>query len=133
MGLIRKTALTTVLAGAGLAGYLSAGRPELTATVYGAALAEQGASTPSLTDPENRRVFYGDLHLHTTYSGDAWSWGTKVTPAMAFAFAKGEPVKVPAIQLRAEQGLNVKDDVTVRRAWPLDFFAVTDHADAAAL
>src|SRR5262249_27031454 len=79
--------------------------------------------------PENRTVFYGDLHLHTTYSWDAWAWGTKVTPAMAYAFAKGQPVKLPAIQVRAEEGLKTNEDVTVKRAWPLDFMAVTDHAE----
>src|SRR5262245_27499277 len=99
------------------------------------ALALVQASAPSAlqggpaaaTPPENRRVYYGDLHLHTTYSADAWSWGTKVTPAMAYAFAKGEPVKLPALQVRAEEGVRTNEDVTVRRAWPLDFMAVTDH------
>jgi hypothetical protein len=98
------------------------------AVVVTAAPSRQSQSAATVTPPENRRVFYGDLHLHTTYSWDAWSWGTKVTPAMAFAFAKGEPVTLPAIQVRSEEGINTAD-VTVKRKWPLDFLAVTDHAE----
>jgi hypothetical protein len=89
-----------------------------------------GVAYTNAIPPENRRVFYGDLHLHTTYSNDAWNWGTKVTPAMAYAFAKGETVKVPAVQVRSEEGVPLTSDVAVRRSWPLDFMAVTDHAES---
>jgi hypothetical protein len=30
--------------------------------------------------PEARRALFGELHLHTTMSFDAWTFGTKVTP-----------------------------------------------------
>lgn len=76
-----------------------------------------------------RRAFFGELHLHTTLSFDAWTRGTKVTPDMAYKFARGETVMVPASQVAAEQGLSGRRDVPARRAWPLDFTAVTDHSE----
>jgi hypothetical protein len=93
------------------------------------------ASTPpaalyrSAVPPEARRAFFGELHLHTTMSFDAWSFGTKVTPDQAYRFARGETVTVPAAQVQVEQGLQTAADVPARRAWPLDFAAVTDHSE----
>jgi hypothetical protein len=79
--------------------------------------------------PEARRALFGELHLHTTMSFDAWTFGTKVTPDTAYRFARGETVMVPAIQLEQEQGAAGKADVPAKRAWPLDFAAVTDHSE----
>jgi hypothetical protein len=76
-----------------------------------------------------RRAFFGELHLHTTLSFDAWTRGTKVTPDMAYRFARGETVMVPASQVAAEEGIVGHRDVPARRAWPLDFTAVTDHSE----
>ena len=62
-----------------------------------------------------RVALFGDLHVHTTYSFDAYAFGTIATPDDAYLYAKGNPVRHPAgydVQLRA----------------PLDFYAVTDHA-----
>ena len=64
----------------------------------------------------DRRVYFGELHLHTAYSFDAWSlMGTKTTPEQAYEFMQGQPVHVGGVEQR--------------RAWPLDFAAVTDHAE----
>ncbi len=63
----------------------------------------------------NRNAYFGDLHVHTNYSFDAFAFGTVASPYDAYRFARGESIKHPAgfdIQLRA----------------PLDFYAVTDHA-----
>ncbi|MBS0332595.1 MAG: DUF3604 domain-containing protein, partial [Proteobacteria bacterium] len=79
--------------------------------------------------PAARRAFFGELHLHTIMSLDAWTFGTKVTPDQAYRFARGETVMVPAEQVAKEQGLNVTGLVPARRAWPLDFTAVTDHSE----
>jgi hypothetical protein len=79
--------------------------------------------------PELRRAFFGQLHIHTQASYDAWAMGTKLTPAQAYAFARGETVMVPASQLQLQQGLASDGAVAARRAWPLDFMAVTDHAE----
>ncbi len=63
-----------------------------------------------------RRAYFGDLHLHTSYSMDAVILGgTLTTLDEAYRFARGEPV----------------DHLgqTVRLDRPLDFLAVTDHAE----
>jgi hypothetical protein len=64
-----------------------------------------------------REAYYGDLHLHTSYSYDAYLMGgTTVDPDEAYRFAKGE-----VIDYLGE---------AVRRREPLDFMAVTDHAES---
>src|SRR3569833_1358012 len=80
--------------------------------------------------PDQRRVFFGELHLHTTLSVDAWTYGTKLLPADAYKFGRGETVMVPAEQVAKEQGIAGDKEVPARRAWPLDFMAVTDHAES---
>ncbi|XOV89177.1 MAG: DUF3604 domain-containing protein [Pseudomonadota bacterium] len=62
-----------------------------------------------------RQAYFGDLHVHTTYSFDAFAFGTLATPYDAYRYAMGEAIKHPA-------GF----DVQLRE--PLDFYAVTDHA-----
>ena len=59
---------------------------------------------------------WGDLHVHTSYSLDANVFGTLATPADAYRFAKGEP-------------LTRADGTTVKLTRPLDFVAVTEHAE----
>jgi hypothetical protein len=83
----------------------------------------------STIPPEQRRAFFGDLHHHTALSFDAWTFGTKILPDEAYKFGRGETVMVPAEQVARQQGLATKSDVPARRAWPLDFMAVTDHAE----
>ena len=61
-----------------------------------------------------RVPLFGDLHVHTTYSFDAYIFGTLATPDDAYEFAKGKSIKHPA-------GFNVSLDR------PLDFYGVTDH------
>jgi len=65
--------------------------------------------------PGHKQVYWGDLHVHTAYSLDAYGFGTLRTPAEAYRFAKGDAVGSPA------------GDVQLER--PLDFMAVTDHAE----
>jgi len=62
-----------------------------------------------------RNAYFGDLHVHTTYSNDAFAFGTLATPYDAYRYAKGQPIKHPG-------GF----DVQLRQS--LDFYAVTDHA-----
>ncbi len=69
-----------------------------------------------------RQPLFGDLHIHTAVSMDAYSLGTRGTPDDAYRFARGEPIDVysgaPADPTRRAQ---------IDR--PLDFAAVTDHAE----
>ena len=64
--------------------------------------------------PVERKAYFGDLHVHTTYSFDAYAFGTLATPYDAYRFAKGEAIANPA-------GFNMQ------LSRPLDFYAVTDH------
>jgi hypothetical protein len=62
-----------------------------------------------------RNVYFGDLHLHTRLSLDAYLYDTETLPDDAFRYAQGEPVQYMGRP--------------VQRHAPLDFLAVTDHAE----
>ncbi len=74
-----------------------------------------GDETPSLLNTGERQVFFGDLHLHTSYSLDAAAAKTNTTPDDAYMYAKGEQIDYLGRM--------------IRRTAPLDFLAVTDHAE----
>jgi len=64
----------------------------------------------------DREAYYGDLHLHTSYSFDAYVWGgSAVGPDEAYRFGKGNVVNYLG--------------QSVQRREPLDFLAVTDHSE----
>jgi hypothetical protein len=69
---------------------------------------------PEVTYPN--RVYFGDTHLHTTYSADAGMIGNTLGPEEAYRFAKGQAVKSST-------------GVQARLARPLDFLVVADHAE----
>lgn len=87
------------------------------------------AAYKSPVPPAERRALFGELHLHTALSFDAWTSGTKLLPDDAYRFGRGETIMVPALQVGRQQGLDAKEMVPARRAWPLDFMGVTDHAE----
>jgi len=70
-----------------------------------------------------RRPFFGDLHVHTQFSLDASTQGTRNRPADAYRFARGERL---GIQPYTATGDPMR---SVQLARPLDFAAVTDHAE----
>jgi len=70
-----------------------------------------------------RRAFFGDLHVHTRLSFDAQAFDVRTTPAEAYAFAQGAPVRLPPLDASG-QGTR-----TVQLDRPLDFAAVTDHSE----
>ena len=62
------------------------------------------------------QAFFGDTHLHTSFSFDAGLFGATTTPDDAYRFARGEEVT-------ASKGLKAKLDR------PLDFLVVADHGE----
>ncbi len=70
-----------------------------------------------------RRPFFGDTHVHTTYSFDANGQDTRNTPSDAYRFAKGDEVGIQPFDVSGKALRSAK----LRR--PLDFTAVTDHAE----
>jgi hypothetical protein len=73
--------------------------------------------SPHINKSFPQQVFWGDTHLHTTYSPDAGMVGNfNLGPADAYKFARGE-------QVQANNGMQVK---LVR---PLDFLVVSDHSE----
>ena len=90
----------------------------------GAASAEPAAERD---DCRNRypggRAWFGDLHLHTAYSMDARSRNMLGTPDDAYRFARGEAIGLGPFD---DQGKGMR---TAQLQRPLDFAAVTDHAE----
>ena len=65
----------------------------------------------------DRNAYFGETHLHTSWSVDAWVMGNRITgPDDAFKYAQGETIKHP-------MGFDIKIDT------PLDFMGVTDHSE----
>ena len=94
-----------------------------TAVLPPAAAAADEARAPCAVRDPLRRVYFGDLHVHTALSYDAALQGTRNRPADAYRFARGEAV---GIQPYDQAG---RPRRTVRLRRPLDFAAVTDHAE----
>ena len=78
---------------------------------------QSNAEQQGVRPPPNpyRNAYYGDLHVHTTNSFDAYTFGTISTPADAYRYAQGEAIWHPS-------------GYEIQLARPLDFYAVTDHA-----
>ena len=72
--------------------------------------------SPYLYQAFPQRVFWGDTHLHTSYSTDAGLIGNRLGPDEALRFAKGEKVVASGGTL-------------ARLIRPLDFLVVADHAE----
>ena len=86
------------------------------AVILCAAFSLMTASSFAAPNPE-KDVFFGETHVHTSWSFDAYTFGNTLTgPEDAYKYALGQPIKHPA-------GYDVK--ITK----PLDFMGVTDHSE----
>ncbi len=65
---------------------------------------------------ENRNAYFGDLHIHTSWSFDAFVNNVRTTPDDAYNFGKG-------------QAIDHVSGKKIQISRPLDFMAVTDHAE----
>jgi hypothetical protein len=75
-------------------------------------------ATGAIAQTPQTNLYWGDVHLHSNYSLDAYATGNNATtPDLAYRYARGIPIK--------RTGLDAK--VQIQR--PLDFLAVTDHAE----
>ena len=79
--------------------------------------AHAGASQQDAATPPNplRNAYFGDLHVHTRYSFDAYLFAVRTEPDDAYRYARGESIDHPGGFRFQLQGP------------PLDFLAVTDH------
>jgi len=64
-----------------------------------------------------KNVYFGEQHLHTVNSPDAFAFGTRNSPDEAYRFCKGEAIT------KATSG------EVIQKATPYDWCAVTDHSE----
>jgi hypothetical protein len=115
------TALAIAIGGALLAAHFATARTTTpnTAAAQDAHVPAPDAPRSDALPPPNpdKDVFFGQTHVHTSWSLDAYVIGNTVTgPEEAYRYAMGEPIKHPG-------GYEVK------LARPLDFQGVTDHSE----
>ena len=94
----------------------------LTALACGAPAGEEanraaGGDGAAAATPADRVALFGDMHIHTMYSHDAFMGTVRTTPDDAYRFARGEAIPHPSGESIRLSGA------------PLDFLAVTDHAE----
>lgn len=114
----------TLLQGTALVGLMIAGlAPSAWSQDVGVPSAEElgkalpkPAYSPYASREYPTRPFFGDTHLHTSFSMDAGAFGARLGPKDAYRFARGEQVTSNTGQ-------------PVRLSRPLDFLVVTDHSD----
>jgi len=87
----------------------------LSAGVLTLAVAASESYSPN-PDSDRTQLYWGDLHLHTSNSADAYTMGSRITPETAYRFARGEVVQ-------AGNGMSV------RPRYRHDFLAISDHAE----
>ena len=68
-----------------------------------------------------KQALFGDLHIHTALSADAFPDGTRTYPDDVYRFARGGEISIPT--------RNKNNQRSIQLSRPLDFAAVTDHAE----
>lgn len=79
-------------------------------------VADEQAYSPPVSTDYPTRVFWGDTHLHTALSGDAFLYETRLGPDAAYRFARGEEIVSTTGQ-------------PAKLERPLDFLVVAEHAN----
>ena len=101
----------------GVAGFLLFAKHDPDLVLSATKIMEPDAAKLAITANPERNAYFGELHLHTAYSMDANVFGTKVDPRGAYRFAQGETIEIG------------QTGIQQRITSPLDFAAVTDHAE----
>ncbi len=86
-------------------------RTLLTASVCACAFGQAAQADPNPL----RNAYFGETHMHTALSLDAYIGGARLMPSDSYRFAKGAPVNVNGRHKQLDR--------------PLDFAAVSDHAE----
>jgi len=76
---------------------------------------------PCANYSENKQPFFGDLHVHTSYSFDSYVSSQRNDPWDAYSYAKGEAIFL------SDADANQTVEAKIQR--PLDFTAITDHGE----
>lgn len=112
-------AAATLLLVSVLAGGCSREAPAPAAPATSAAT--EAPASPAVPDrpaanPE-RNAYFGDVHVHTGWSFDAFTNGSRATPTDAYAWAQGQEI--------TNSGMGGKIQIQT----PLDFYMVAEHAE----
>jgi len=112
--MLTRNILVTLLFSTTLGGCTKESRTDQTISVNAAAALSSAAN---IAVNPLRQAYFGDLHVHTGNSFDAYVFGTRRTPDEAYLFAKGESIPHDG-----------GGDMQIQGG-PLDFYAVTDHGE----
>lgn len=96
------------------------------ASYFGPAIAPSfpvAQQQPCTNRNEQRNAYFGATHIHTTLSFDSKAFGVNSRPDDAYAFARGHSIALPAMDGAGK----IPREQQLER--PLDFAAVTDHAE----
>jgi hypothetical protein len=88
----------------------------LAACSQGGSVSGDGEPAPVVESTFPDKLLWGDTHLHTSNSVDAFGFGVRLGPEEAYRFARGEEVT-------STGGLKAQ------LARPLDFLVIADHSD----
>lgn len=110
-----KTSIFLLMALLVMSGCGAVDDPSLFPAFAGADAADLEPLRPTTTNGE-RNLYFGDLHIHTSLSTDAYVMGVRSMPDDVYRFAKGQTLEHAA-------GYPIRIDR------PLDFAAVTDHSE----
>jgi len=110
--------MTSILAGFAVAGFAIPATAQDAGglTKEKAVLPDKPVYSPYADRNFPTRPFFGDTHLHTSFSMDAGAFGARLGPREAYQFARGDQV-------------NSNTGQPVKLSRPLDFLVVADHSD----